>query len=89
MTITTIPIAVVNNGNKRQGYESDGDGDALQILKMFPSNWRKRKKKDISLQRKYELTTKRDGLTLLPVLNSKNLNDSLTVMVSTLAASLG
>lgn len=50
--------------------------------------WRKRKKKDISLQRKGELRTKREGLTLPPVLNWKNANDRLIEVLSTLVASL-
>ena len=54
----------------------------------FQINWRKRKKKDISLQTKYELRTKRVGLALPPVLNWKNANDRLTEVVSTLVALL-
>ena len=43
---------------------------------------------DISFLRKYELMTKREGLTLPPVLKWKNAYDLLTEVVSALVASL-
>ena len=42
----------------------------------------------ISLLRKYELRTKREGLTLPPALKWKNAYDRLTEVVSTLVSSL-